>query len=408
MTSSQSAPSTLDHSAAGSHAGSIGTQTAALFIDAYRDLQSRKLFWLTLILSLLVAVSFAFVGINERGITIFTKEYPGVWNTSIIPRASFYKFLFTGMAIPYWLGFLAAILGLIAVGGIFPDMISGGSIDLYLSRPVGRLRLFLTKYVFALLFMALQVLLFSTASFIIIGVRGGSWEPKIFLAVPLVTIFFSYLYCVCVLVGIVTRSTLAAILLTLLFWAGLWSLHTADMAVTVFTSAADERVEQHRRLVTYNDELIERNAALPPDKRSDMSQFEFQRDGQRAKLAEFEAAAADLRWWQQLLVSIKTPLPKTAETVDLMSRWLIDPDPFMQAEEEREQQRADRRARRGAPPRSNEPADNLMRYTDEPEVAQRLQDEINARRFGWIVGTSLGFEIVVLGLAAWVFCRRDY
>ena len=36
--------------------------------------------------------------------------------------------------------------------------------------------------------------------------------------IPLVVCSYSYLFCVCVLVGVMTRSTIAAILLTLLFW----------------------------------------------------------------------------------------------------------------------------------------------------------------------------------------------
>jgi hypothetical protein len=39
---------------------------------------------------------------------------------------------------------------------------------------------------------------------------------------------------------------------------------------------------------------------------------------------------------------------------------------------------------------------------------QEFQQEVNSRSWGWIVGTSVGFECVMLALAAWIFCRRDY
>ena len=61
-----------------------------------------------------------------------------------------------------------------------------------------------------LLFVALQVAIFATASYFVIGIRGGSWEPGVFLAIPLVVCFFSYLYAVSVFFGVLTRSTLAA------------------------------------------------------------------------------------------------------------------------------------------------------------------------------------------------------
>ena len=47
------------------------TQTLAIFYDAYRSLNARKVFWIALIMSLLVAGAFALVGINEKGISIF-------------------------------------------------------------------------------------------------------------------------------------------------------------------------------------------------------------------------------------------------------------------------------------------------------------------------------------------------
>src|SRR5437868_1588197 len=83
------------------------TQTAALFVDGYRELNSKRLFWITLVLSLLVVLAFAFISITPRGIKMFAWELPGPWNSSAIPPQTFYKFLFTQWAIPWWLGFAA-------------------------------------------------------------------------------------------------------------------------------------------------------------------------------------------------------------------------------------------------------------------------------------------------------------
>jgi hypothetical protein len=40
--------------------------------------------------------------------------------------------------------------------------------------------------------------------------------------------------------------------------------------------------------------------------------------------------------------------------------------------------------------------------------ARKLDELLRQRSAGWILGTSCGFEAVVLGLSAWLFCRRDY
>ena len=42
----------------------ILTQTKAIFLDAYRELNAKTLFWLTLALNFLVVVLFASLGIN--------------------------------------------------------------------------------------------------------------------------------------------------------------------------------------------------------------------------------------------------------------------------------------------------------------------------------------------------------
>ena len=44
-------------------------QTWALFVDAYRELNSKRLFWITMTLSALVVAVFGMFGINERGLT---------------------------------------------------------------------------------------------------------------------------------------------------------------------------------------------------------------------------------------------------------------------------------------------------------------------------------------------------
>jgi hypothetical protein len=72
----------------------------------------------------------------------------------------------------------------------------------------------------------LQVLVFSTASFLVIGLRGGSWEPGLFLAVPIVTLMFSYLFSVCVL--------FVALLIISLFVAALFGVEIAWLSAALF------------------------------------------------------------------------------------------------------------------------------------------------------------------------------
>ena len=53
-----------------SKGGPVMTQTAAIFHDAYRSLNAKKMFWIVLVLSGLVVAAFACVGINKQGFNI--------------------------------------------------------------------------------------------------------------------------------------------------------------------------------------------------------------------------------------------------------------------------------------------------------------------------------------------------
>ena len=66
------------------------TQTIALFVDAYRELNARKLFWIALALNALVVGVIASLGINENGITVIIWELDtrGL-NSSIFPPEQF-------------------------------------------------------------------------------------------------------------------------------------------------------------------------------------------------------------------------------------------------------------------------------------------------------------------------------
>ena len=194
------------------------SQTLAIFHEAYRGLRARKMFWVVLLLTLLVVLTFASVGVNKNGLTLLAWELHFGPTTEQMSPATLYKTMFVSMGIDIWLTWIATILALISTAGLFPNFIAKGAVDLVVARPISRMRLFITQYAAGLLFVTLQITVFSVASFLVIGLRGGAWEAGLFLAIPLVVCFFSYLFSVCVLLGLLTRSTVASLLLTLLFW----------------------------------------------------------------------------------------------------------------------------------------------------------------------------------------------
>ena len=55
-------------------AGGFVTQTLALFVDAYRELNAKKLFWIVLILSVVVVAGFATMAIAYRHADVVLEE----------------------------------------------------------------------------------------------------------------------------------------------------------------------------------------------------------------------------------------------------------------------------------------------------------------------------------------------
>ena len=363
-------------------------QTLAIFYDSYRRLNARKMFWIVLFLSVLVVGSIGCMGFGPDGISIMGWHVSSEPNSDQIPPAVFYKFfLFQKLGIDIWLSWAACILAVISTAGIFPDFLSSGSIDLSLSKPIGRTRLFLTQYAAGLLFVTIQVTLFSLVSYLVIGARAGSWDASVFMAVPLVVCFFSYLFSVCTLMGVLTRSTLAALLVTLLFWFILFSLHSAESGVGAMAIMTEQRVEQlELEIAEHQDSPTSqpaRDRAAPtrdePPRNPDDPSFEDFGDdlpGMKQRLTDMRSEIESMRNIQRILVRVKTFLPKTTETIQLLQRCLIDVD--------------------------------ALPMDDNNKIGRRIVAEQEERSVSWIVGTSLCFEAVMLALGVWVFRRRDF
>lgn len=379
------------------------TQTAAIFLDAYRELHAKKLFWITMLLSGLVAAAFAMVSITPDGIKFFTWTFPsGPWNSNTIPPATFYKFIFSSIAIPLWLAWVAMILAVVSTASIFPDFLSGGSVDLYLSRPISRLRLFLTKYCTGLLFVGLQVFAFTLACFLVIGVRGGSWEFALFLAVPIVLLMFSFLFAISVLFGVITRSTIAAVLLTMLMWLVIWAVNTAEVSLESFKETSRNRIARLQNTAA----RLEKLAA-----NSENKNFEFQRQRTLEAIETEKGNLVTITRFYNAIWWVKLPLPKTGETIDVLRRTLVKyaelPGETFEPEEPDDEAliAAATTTQPASPPEQRRRGQGRERGREAEQIQRQLAD---SKSVAFVIGTSLGFELVVLGVAALVFVRRDY
>ena len=364
---------------------------AAIAIDSYRELNSKRLFWVSLAISALVVLAFAAIGINEKGITILWWEFESFINSNLVKPEVFYKGLFTGFGVGFWLAWLATILALVSTAGIIPEFVSSGTIPLVLSKPIPRWRLFLLKYLGSLAFVALQVTLFSLASFLVLGFRGGVWEPMVFMAIPIVVVFYSYLYSICVLIGMITKSTIAALLLTLLVWVGLFSVHAVESGLLSVRVVSDLTAENINAEIERIEGRVEEGRVTPEAAEARIEVLADERD-------EVLEKTRNWRYIHTGTMVLKTILPKTSETIALLERWMVEMADMPEGQQTGEQ-----------PSELAQMFGSSSEFAPSDEAVQRETIErTRERSVVWVIGTSLLFEIVVLGIAMWIFVRRDF
>jgi len=197
------------------------TEVWTLLWETQKLLRARKLFWVVMSVTLGVALMYASIGFNNEGFSFLF----GLWKVKSpflkagSPEADYaYLSLFSSFIVPHWFGFASIGLALFATCSLFPELMMEGSVETVLSKPIARWKIFLTKYLGALLFMAVPLTIFCLVVFLAMGLRMQIWMPKIFIAVPLLTFVFSTLYSFATLVGVRTRSTLFALISTFLLW----------------------------------------------------------------------------------------------------------------------------------------------------------------------------------------------
>ena len=94
-----------------------------------------------------------------------------------------------------------------------------------------------------------------------------------------------------------------------------------------------------------------------------------------------------------LCAYIRAEVNKTAETVELMNRWMISTADLDQL---------------AAGAGDMEEDGDFEDAMGSSGAQRKFQQEFRSRSVTWIIGTSLGFEAIVLGISIIIFTRRDF
>ncbi|MFP5246469.1 MAG: ABC transporter permease [Thermoanaerobaculia bacterium] len=114
-------------------------------------------------------------------------------------------------------GFLyvfCTFLAIFATAHLVPRMQEKGTIDLYLARPVGRVRLLLSRYVAGLLLAGSNVVYLMGSIWLIVTWKTGVAHPKFLLAGSIIFLVIAVLLAFAFLVGVFTSSTAVSIMAT--------------------------------------------------------------------------------------------------------------------------------------------------------------------------------------------------
>lgn len=336
-------------------------QISTILWDSYRLLAAKKLFWIVLSLSFFISLAYASVGFTPEGISVFFGAYH-IENEIIVADSIFaeyfYMQIFTDYLVPWWLGMFALVLALISVCPVFPDFLKSGSVDVAVSKPVSRWSLFLVKYLGSLLFVAIQVFVFCAIVFLAQGLRIDTWNPEVFWAVPLLTFVFSLIYCVAVLTAVWTRSTLFSLLMALIMWG---------------LTLCIQWTESFFYKLTY----VMPAMGMSIDPETGVSQEDDGDQGPDAGMVKFYG----------VIRAVGTPLPKTRDATYMLKKKISIQGKNMTMMSEFLEAGVDDQTRRAA----------------------EAQEAYDNRHSGfYIIGTSLAFEFCILGLAGWMFTRKDF
>ena len=118
-------------------------------------------------------------------------------------------------------GMIAAIL---VTSTIIPQMFEPGSINLLLSKPISRSALFVSKFLGACAFILLNVSLLIGGLWLIAGTRFGIWNYGILWCIPLFLFMFLIYYAVSAFTGLIWKSAVISVVLTVIFWIACFSL----------------------------------------------------------------------------------------------------------------------------------------------------------------------------------------
>jgi len=372
-------------------------QGISILTDSLRLLRSRHLFWLCLGLSLLASVVlFGTYSFNDKGLRVLlfkTWENPELTAGSEGARL-FVAYMFNSIFVGFWLSWGAIILGVLSTASILPEFLSSGSIELYLSKPMSRIALLFWRVLGSLLFVLLQSAAGVLLAYLLMGFKFGVWLHEALWAVPLLTLQFFYLYSVSALLAVITRSTLACVIGTMLFWLAVFVIQFSSNRLTQISGETGKLIELARTRI----ESIEHRVR---DAGREMTEGERRAIGQaKEQIDRMTPMHEPTHRWARRMEAVKLVVPKTGDIQKIIANIANAPTANELAAAANLGGAADQHLKdRGM-------SDDELNDTKQAGAAgARAIRVVDATKS---IASSSAVSLSMLGLAAFLFRRRDF
>lgn len=109
-------------------------------------------------------------------------------------------------------------IGILVTANIVPETFDSGSLNLLLSKPISRWGLFVTKFIGGCVLIAICSVLLFSGLWLWMGMGLGLWDPAMLWSIPIYILAFAIYFSVSAFVGLVYRSSILAVVVTIVFW----------------------------------------------------------------------------------------------------------------------------------------------------------------------------------------------
>ncbi len=198
------------------------TVLRGLFLDAYYQVVDNWVFRILLILTVgAVAISFA-VGAGDATLNVLWWRFPYTefgFSDNLLPGEASREIIgyLQTLVIDQIIGLFGLLMCLAATAFFVPNMLERGAADTLFSKPVSRTVLLVARYAAGLIFVTALAAVLVVGLYLGLTARSGLDDATLLWSAPVLVYRYAIVYSVTVLIGVLTRSSVAALLVSFLF-----------------------------------------------------------------------------------------------------------------------------------------------------------------------------------------------